>query len=644
MMDRRRAFILPTVLFVLILLGLLAATFSFHVHADLSSTQVVSDRLQTRLAAEAGIETVKVMLRTARLDVNRWYHNPDEFNRIIVWSPEVEEADWGTNEELEEGAFAYRFSIVADDPTDDEDYIRCGLTDEAARLNLNLATESQLMVLARGLASDDPEFDPQTIVDAILDWRDADDESRGETLITEREYYQGLARPYSIKNGPFDSVEELLLVRGVVGEVLYGEDFDRNGLLSENEDDGDETFPFDNQDRVLSCGLYPYLTVLAYESNVSNDNRQRIDLYGDETLLRTELGLLFEDNPAIVDYIVKVMQAAKAGGGGGGGGDGQGGDGSGGGEEGEGDGSGGGQGAEAEAGGEPLSAEEALDLFEAGRPDKESGKEDKRRQVRGDDDSSGDTRALDGTGDSGEEDTGEEDQAGAGVGEGDGSGDAGDGSGQGEGDGAGGGGDGQEGLQVLSPATFFLDETADAIGEANPLVVEEHLSLLMDRTSAWRSGTLEISLSTGEEGENTLTANVEYQPDQQRIVGLININTAPPMVLRCIPGLTEQQVSAIVETRDEVDSEARATTAWLVTEGVLDLGTYALIAPLITARGQQFEIVSLGFADHMGMVTRLRVVLDMTGPIPQTILCRDESQLGARFPIRAEDEDMIRVR
>lgn len=641
-MDRRRAFILPTVLFVLILLGLLAATFSFHVHADLSTTQVVSDRLQTRLAAEAGIETVKVLLRTARLDVSRWYNNPDELNRIIVWSPEVKDADWGTNEELDEGAFAYRFSIVADDPTDDEEFIRFGLTDEAARLNLNLATESQLMVLVSGLVADDPEFEPQPIVNAILDWRDADDESRGASLITEGEYYKELHHPYSIKNGPFDSVEELLLVRSVAGEVLYGEDFDRNGLLGENEDDGDETFPFDNQDRALSCGLYPYLTVLAYESNVSNENRARIDLYGDATLLRTELELLFEEEPEIADYIVTVMQQAKSSGGGGpgaGGGQESGGDPQAGGQEeaesgdsGEKDALEAGAGSGAGADGEVPSAEEALQLFESGRPDKEGGKENRRRQVPGDDDSKG-ASPEGGAQDSGAE---EADPAGAGEEEG-GSGSELEQGADGEPE------SGQEGLQILSPAALFLEETAAAVGQPNPLRLE-HLPILMDRTSAWRSGTLRVSLSTDEEGANTLTANVEYQPDQQRIRGLININTAPPQVLRCIPGLTEEQVAAIVETRDGVESEARETTAWLVSEGVLELEAYALIAPLITARGQQFEIVSLGFADHMGMVTRLRVVLDMTGPIPQTILYRDESQLGARFPIREEDQEKIRVR
>jgi hypothetical protein len=39
----------------------------------------------------------------------------------------------------------------------------------------------------------------------------------------------------------------------------------------------------------------------------------------------------------------------------------------------------------------------------------------------------------------------------------------------------------------------------------------------------------------------------------------------------------------------------------------------------------------------VGAVTRLQVVVDMVGPIPQTIYYRDISYLGANFPIREED-------
>ena len=98
----------------------------------------------------------------------------------------------------------------------------------------------------------DEEVNPHEIVAAILDWRDEDSVPLSEAGDTEGLYYEDLPRPYRVKNGPFESVEELLLVKGVTGQILYGEDFDRNGLLTVNEEDGDVSFPPDNEDELLN--------------------------------------------------------------------------------------------------------------------------------------------------------------------------------------------------------------------------------------------------------------------------------------------------------------------------------------------------------------------------------------------------------
>lgn len=127
------------------------------------------------------------------------------------------------------------------------------------------------------------------------------------------------------------------------------------------------------------------------------------------------------------------------------------------------------------------------------------------------------------------------------------------------------------------------------------------------------------------------------------IRGLININTAPELVLRCVPGLAEEEVAAIVARRAELDALTKSTTAWLVTEGVIGVEKYVEIAPKICARGTQFTVEALGYADHVGMVTRIQVIYDMRGPLAQTMYYRDLTQLGGSFPIREEDEESFRV-
>ena len=96
-MNCRRAVILPTVMFVLLLLGLFGAMFAFRIHADVAATHAVAARMQTRLAAEAGLERVKLLLQSSRDDMDTWYHNPDELNRILIWAYGLDPRIFGTD-------------------------------------------------------------------------------------------------------------------------------------------------------------------------------------------------------------------------------------------------------------------------------------------------------------------------------------------------------------------------------------------------------------------------------------------------------------------------------------------------------------------------------------------------------------------
>ena len=61
----------------------------------------------------------------------------------------------------------------------------------------------------------------EEIVDAIVDWVDSDDNTTGFGG-AEDSYYQLLDNPYSCKNGPLESIEELLLVKGISQEFYDG--------------------------------------------------------------------------------------------------------------------------------------------------------------------------------------------------------------------------------------------------------------------------------------------------------------------------------------------------------------------------------------------------------------------------------------
>jgi len=66
--------------------------------------------------------------------------------------------------------------------------------------------------------------DARQIIDSLIDWIDTGDGDSEEEYGAEDGYYKGLEPPYSCKNGPVESIDELLLVRGFTKELLYGTD------------------------------------------------------------------------------------------------------------------------------------------------------------------------------------------------------------------------------------------------------------------------------------------------------------------------------------------------------------------------------------------------------------------------------------
>jgi type II secretory pathway component PulK len=158
------------------------------------------------------------------------------------------------------------FWVIRSNLEDDHDY-DYGLTNESAKINLNSATLEMLLKLP-GMTAE--------LASAIIDWRDEDEEiSAGGA---ESEYYLLLSEPYNCKNAPFETVEEVRLVKGASQEILFGEDTNLNGVLDDNENDADQSEPADNRDGHLDGGFLDYVTVYSVEDNVDKDGQQRINI------------------------------------------------------------------------------------------------------------------------------------------------------------------------------------------------------------------------------------------------------------------------------------------------------------------------------------------------------------------------------
>lgn len=127
-----------------------------------------------------------------------------------------------------------------------------GAADAHARLNINTLSPDSLLFL--------PDMDEAT-ADAIIDWIDEDDEPEAQGA--EEGQYVSQRYPYRPRNAPFRSLREVELVIGISAETVRGEDWNLNGLLDPNEDDGDLSWPPDNADGVLDGEWSEHLTAVS---------------------------------------------------------------------------------------------------------------------------------------------------------------------------------------------------------------------------------------------------------------------------------------------------------------------------------------------------------------------------------------------
>lgn len=190
--------------------------------------------------------------------------NPGLFRGVLVFDDE-------------QSGHRGRFSIVS--PLIENDEItgmRFGVADESARLNLEVLPlwERQTPGAGHDALMQLPGM-TDSIADAILDWIDTDTSRR--QFGAEEDFYAGLNLPYAPRNAVPSSLEELLLVRGVTRDLLFGADANFNYQL-----EAEET----RAAQLLGGGYRPgssltwasLLTVYSAERNLTPQRTPRVDL------------------------------------------------------------------------------------------------------------------------------------------------------------------------------------------------------------------------------------------------------------------------------------------------------------------------------------------------------------------------------
>jgi hypothetical protein len=248
-MASRRGTVIIVVLWALAVAALVTTgvqLFSFR-QATLGREAV--ERIQARWAARAGVEyTIAVMAdHTNRPDPEDAFSVYRDMNAVAAG--DTYNASWDIRHHRDGRDVA-------------------GPLDEHSKININRADDRSLLMVF-----DDMTYD---IYDAIKDWTDEDDDV--SAMGVEREYYQSLASPYEPRNGALHTMAELEMIAGVWPKDFRGEDWNLNGRLDPNEDDGPRSFPPDDSDGILNAGWSGSLTVYSVTGGPTASGKPRIYL------------------------------------------------------------------------------------------------------------------------------------------------------------------------------------------------------------------------------------------------------------------------------------------------------------------------------------------------------------------------------
>jgi general secretion pathway protein K len=172
---RARGIAFVLVLWVIAMLAILLGSFSLVARTENLQSRHLFDSTQARYAAEAGLNLAVFELRKAD-PLEQWVGDgrPYQFN-------------FGDAQ------------------------IEVRITDDSGKIDINTVDEKMLgtLFIARGLALDQSE----ALANAVLDWRDPDDETRPNGA--EIAQYKAAGLRYGPKNAPFDTVSELQQVLGM---------------------------------------------------------------------------------------------------------------------------------------------------------------------------------------------------------------------------------------------------------------------------------------------------------------------------------------------------------------------------------------------------------------------------------------------
>ncbi len=600
---RQSGFILLLVLVVVAIASLAALTFSRSMLITHEAARISTGQLQTRMCVESGAQAVRLLLahpRTERLGLGGTWDNAAMFQAINV---------------IPDSDLARRAHYTIISPSLDEagyyTGVRYGLQNESAKLNLNtlaqldsLASAGAMATAALGgasagatanlgssssaLASQASDASSSSmasgmlmalpgmtedVADAILDWLDEDDLPRPLGAEFD-DYYLHLPTPYKPTNGPIESIEQLLLVRGVTPQLLFGYDENRNGVLDAAESARmsigrpagsapgsiSTALSDPNVAPPPPLGWAPYLTLQSLEKNVAADGTARVNINSDDMQLLSEQLSAVLQNDDWSSFILAYRYGGRPGG----------------------------------SGNSPLAALASMAAADSEPSDGAMGVQQKSLNIQS--------------------------VSNAGPGS----------SGAGNQVTTGGPpspwtADKLSSIDLTQAGSVKFNQVLDLI---DATVTINGSGGAVTYTSPLSSLPLDLANSTPQLMDYLTTV------DSPAIPGRINIMECPQEILRGIPGLADDVVDQILEARvDGSDSPTRNFETWLVVEGIVTMDQMRAILPLVTCGGDVFKAQIIGYIEGGAAFSRIEAIVSGAGDIPNILFFRRMDHLGRGFDI-----------
>ncbi len=188
-------------LWIIVTLSLLVGTLAFEMRIEAGITSHYRKRARATWLARAGVEHARMLiLRSRRVDPTA----PDSLDEDPLYLHAML---------LSRGMGVYGAVFPLGDGV-----FRLDIVPEGSRRNVNRLQPIEWRELLR--QAQVPEDQWEELIDCIGDWIDLDDNVKLNGAESDDPFYR--ARGYRVKNGPIDTIDEMLLIKGVTEEILFG--------------------------------------------------------------------------------------------------------------------------------------------------------------------------------------------------------------------------------------------------------------------------------------------------------------------------------------------------------------------------------------------------------------------------------------